>query len=134
MNPVKASIVSAPNEYKYSSYNDFINNNGILDEEIIKLIFGSEKDYIEVFKFIHYGFDDCMEYKEDIKTLNEVVAKEKIEEILNKYNLSQDELKDRRILRYFLKIFKKEKITNYHIEKNLHIDHRKVNKIFQDEN
>ena len=53
MNPVEAGMTATPGEYKYSSYNDFINNCGIVNESMLKKIFGSSKDYLEMFQFIH---------------------------------------------------------------------------------
>ena len=53
MNPVDANMVLEPGQYKYSSYNDFINNCGIVNESMLKKIFGSAKDYIDTFQCIH---------------------------------------------------------------------------------
>ena len=50
-NPVNAGIVENPSMYKYSSYNNFINNN--IDKEIFKLVFGNPTDYIEVFLILY---------------------------------------------------------------------------------
>ena len=52
-NPVRAGIVNRPDEYKYSSYNDFIKNNGIIDNDVKKLLFGSNYNYIDLFKTLH---------------------------------------------------------------------------------
>jgi REP element-mobilizing transposase RayT len=131
MNPVKASIVATPSEYQYSSYNDFLNNTGVADKECIKLIFGSQKDYIEQFKFIHYEAQPCMDYKEDLRTLDENDVRQKIKKILEAYYIIEEELKDVNILKYFIKIFNREKISDRKIERILHIDHRKIKKIMQ---
>lgn len=48
-NPVKANIVSKCADYKYSSYNDYINNIGISQSNIMKKIFGSNCDYNKLF-------------------------------------------------------------------------------------
>ena len=54
-NPVVAQIVNKPEEYKYSSYNDYIRGDGIVENEIIQLVFGENRGkYKEVFEFIHY--------------------------------------------------------------------------------
>ena len=63
-NPVKANMVRTPENYYYSSYNDYINKQNIVDDEVLKFVFGSASNYIELFKFIHYGFEDCMETTE----------------------------------------------------------------------
>lgn len=39
MNPVKANIVKRESEYEYSSYNDYINNSGFLNQRILDFLF-----------------------------------------------------------------------------------------------
>ena len=46
MNPVKAKMVKLCENYKYSSYNNYINNNGFVNLEIVKNILGD--NYIEI--------------------------------------------------------------------------------------
>ncbi len=54
MNPVKAHIVEREEDYKFSSYNDFINKTGIVNKEILGLVFNSEDNYLEKF----YSIED----------------------------------------------------------------------------
>ncbi len=49
-NPVKAKIVSRCDEYKYSSYTDYINNKGVAKSKILEEIFGSNCNFAELFK------------------------------------------------------------------------------------
>ena len=49
-NPVKAKMVSKCEDYKYSSFNDYINNNGIAQSKIIKELFGEKCDFRSLFK------------------------------------------------------------------------------------
>ena len=49
-NPVKAKMVSDCKYYKYSSYNDYINNTGITQSEIMISLFGKECNYINLFQ------------------------------------------------------------------------------------
>lgn len=66
-NPVKAKIVSKCEEYEYSSYNDYINNNGITKSKIMKEIFGSNCNFLELFnEIIDIRFMDL-----DNESLNE---------------------------------------------------------------
>lgn len=48
MNPVKDGLVDKPNKYKWSSYNDFIEdrNNNILDTNFMIEVFGSKENFI----------------------------------------------------------------------------------------
>lgn len=55
-NPVKAGIVKTASEYKYSSYQDYIDKK--INDEIIKFIFDDLDDYLEVFENIH---NKCVE-------------------------------------------------------------------------
>ena len=48
-NPVKANMVEKCEEYKYSSYNDYINNVGLSQTNIMKNIFGNNCDYFKLF-------------------------------------------------------------------------------------
>jgi len=48
-NPVVAKIVQEENEYLYSSYNDYINSSGIVNDSTLKLVFGSSVNYIQQF-------------------------------------------------------------------------------------
>lgn len=98
-NPVKANMVKTPEKYYYSSYNDYIDKKNIIDNEALKLVFGSSMDYMELFKFIHYGFEDCMEMAEKsnidynslkVKDIKDKTKEEMVAECLRlkKYNIS----------------------------------------------
>ena len=50
MNPVKAGKVKEESDYRYSSYNDYLNKTGFIHEEILKFIFNSSNNYIEKFQ------------------------------------------------------------------------------------
>lgn len=52
-NPVKAHIVDNPKKYLYSSYLQYLNSKEFITEKSIKLVFGSTKNYIEIFNEIH---------------------------------------------------------------------------------
>lgn len=48
-NPVKAKMVEKCEDYKYSSYNDYVYNKGLSQSKIIKSIFGEKCDFRELF-------------------------------------------------------------------------------------
>ena len=52
-NPVKACICKDMWEYQYSSYNEFIGEKMIINNQGIKLLFGSIQGFEEQFQFIH---------------------------------------------------------------------------------
>ena len=51
-NPVKAGIVKKCEEYKYSSYNDYINKTNYINDDILELLFNKRslplKEYIDL--------------------------------------------------------------------------------------
>ncbi|MBQ3415613.1 MAG: transposase [Clostridia bacterium] len=75
-NPVKVAMVVHPSEYKYSSYNSYID--GTIGEQIINLTFGSKENCIKIFDEIHknYNNGDFIDYIENIdynKKLKELI-------------------------------------------------------------
>lgn len=101
-NPVKADIVKKMEDYKYSSYTEFINRSArkIINEDGIKLIFGTKKGFEEQFYYIHRQYcseENLLEVKE--KSIEEVIGK-----IESKYNKKIDILKEnRKILEEIIK-------------------------------
>ena len=80
MNPVKAGIVKKEGEYKYSSYNDFFNQTGFINQEILEFVFNSSKNYIDIFKKIEYKNLNIDKENYDInKVLIKFLVNEKIE-------------------------------------------------------
>ncbi|MBR1802540.1 MAG: transposase [Clostridia bacterium] len=49
-NPVKAKMVLKCEDYQYSSYGDYMKNDGVTQSKIMKELFGSKCDYSELFK------------------------------------------------------------------------------------
>lgn len=120
-NPVKANIVKHPSEYKYSSYNRFIN--GTIDEKSLEIVFGNKTDYLETFKQIHQNievedFEDYVEiidYDEKLKGL----LNENIGEIVKNQELLKKIIKNL-ILDYKVpikKVCEIFKLTRYEISK-----------------
>ena len=75
-NPVKAEIVRHFSEYKYSSYNEFTGKKIIINGESIKLLFGTEINYLEQFYYIHEKFkeDNFKDIKE--KSIDDFIIEE----------------------------------------------------------
>lgn len=73
-NPVKAGMVKNENQYKFSSYKNYIQKN--VNIEDIKLIFGTE-DYLKQFKFIHKNFssENIVDVKEEQEKAEEKMKK-----------------------------------------------------------
>ena len=54
MNPVKAGIVKKEDQYEYSSYQDYFNRTGFVNDKLLKFVFNSSENYIEKFQEIEY--------------------------------------------------------------------------------
>ena len=77
MNPVKAGIVNKEEKYKHSSYKDYLNKSGFLNQRILKIIFGDTENYLKIFKSIPYEIkiDDKVEVE---YIINEFIKKKQI--------------------------------------------------------
>lgn len=126
-NPVKAKIVRNMNEWKYSTYNDYINHK--IQKETIKLVFGKE-DYIEDFNIIHNKKIniEIFDVEENLKTTKEI-----INEFLKKYNISINLVKKEKNLLYelIIKMKKEGKILNKDISKELELGKNTVTRIIK---
>lgn len=49
MNPVNANMVDKPEEYLYSSYNDYLDKTDLITDEVITKVFGKTKNYLDIF-------------------------------------------------------------------------------------
>lgn len=54
MNPVKAGIVDKEEDYKFSSYKDYLNKNGIINSKLLEIVFNQEKEYLKIINSIKY--------------------------------------------------------------------------------
>lgn len=86
-NPVKAGMVKYPKEYKYSSYNDYIYQRGIITREKLLLVFKIEK--IDINEFIRIHSKNKYDYEDYDKDIEEI-----IKEFLKEYNKTFEEVKD----------------------------------------
>ena len=129
MNPVEAKIVSKPGDYKYSSYHNFINKDGIVTDSVLIKLFGCRDKYIDLFHFLHSEVGEGLEFKKDEKKLSIVRSEEIIKNILNQYCMANLKDESEEVQRFFCRKLMKERIPAYHIEKILGIDHRRIRKV-----
>lgn len=105
-NPVKAKIVEKCEDYKYSSYNDYMKNTGVTQCKIMKEMFGSNCNYSELFRE-SYDNKRFMDIEEDNReSCNEYIL-EGIREFEDKFSYNTIEIfSNREILKrliFFLK-------------------------------
>lgn len=94
-NPVKAKIVNDIREYKYSSYNEFLGEKIILNQESLNLLFGSSSNFKYQFINIHNNYSNIKSNFIDVK---EKSIQEFINEIEQRYNKSIFEFREEKDL------------------------------------
>lgn len=105
-NPVKANIVSSPEKYKFSSYNEFIGKKIIISDESVKLLFKNDENYINKFIFLHKKLKIN---NEDFYDIKERKISDLISEFKNNYKISIKDLnKNKFILSLFIKEARKQ--------------------------
>ena len=84
-NPYKAKIANRLSDYKFSSYNDYINGN--IEKEKIYMIFNTY-DYKDIFKKLHKEyFNKYLEKEKNKRTYNEVIKEFKDKNKINSIEL-----------------------------------------------
>lgn len=101
-NPVKAGMVKDISEYKYSSYNEFLEEKDIITDESIKILFGNNNDYKIQFKLIHNSCEDEDDFIDEDEKVQDISCF--IREFEKKYNRKIEEIsKDRDLLKIAIK-------------------------------
>ena len=129
LNPVKAKMVKKEEDYKYSSYQDFVNKQGYIDDFIIKLIF-LDDDYITLFN----GIDDV-----DIEILdvenNNINFENAIRNYLKTNNLTIKEIiSNKEILHNFTSELVSKGYKQKQIADKLKISSSQISKIIKNKN
>lgn len=130
MNPVKAQITKAEGEYKYSSYNDYINKTGIVTNELLQKIFNSEYNYLKKFLKIEYDEELFKDVETEKITVEEL--KKNIDEFLNKEEITLKELKKEKRLIKKLYNTMKSKPSKAKLARQLGVDRAKISKILKE--
>ncbi len=123
-NPVKANLVANPAMYKYSSYNNYINKN--MDDEILRLVFGTSIDYIETFKMMHrqsmdFDFKEVKNIEDWGREIDRIVKCDIGTIIMDKTLLENS----------VIKLIKENKIPIKNVCEKFKISRYKVSKILQ---
>lgn len=91
-NPVKANMVSNLNQYQWSSYNEYIGKENIVDREWVLALFSNKKENsLELFKDYHRENDDNVYL--DISNDKYLTDKE-VKNLISKLNIDIDEIKN----------------------------------------
>lgn len=130
MNPVKAGITKKEEEYKYSSYNDYINKNGIVTNELLQKIFNSEYNYLK--KFLEIEYDEELFKDIENKEITVEELKKKINEFLKIEEITLKELKKEK--RLIKKLYNSLEIkpSKSEFARQLQIERTKISKILNE--
>lgn len=125
MNPVKANIIDKPEDYKYSTYNDYLNKKGIVDENVLRKMFVDKENYLDTFLNISDKDFEVMDIDREEKNL-EIATNTFMEE----NNVTLDEIKqDRELLhKYCVEVIVNKKYKQVQISKLLNISKSTVSK------
>lgn len=130
MNPVKAEYVKEEKEYKYSSYNDYINKTGIVNNNLLEKIFNSKYEYLKSFLEIEYDenlFEDIEINETDLKDIQN-----EIRIFIEKEDIPIEELReDKRLIRKLYKLLD-IKISKAELARQIGISRSKLSKIINE--
>lgn len=96
-NPVKAKMVLKCSDYKYSSYNDYINNTGVTKNQIMDQIFGKKCNYKLLFK--ETAEKRFMDIEKNIDETNEYIKQEVVQFIKDNKIEIMEVLSNREVLK-----------------------------------
>lgn len=121
-NPVKANIVSQCAEYKYSSFNEYIKNEGVAKSRVLKEIFG-KLNWMDIFRILDDSivFNDVECDSEDI--IDMVINRFKKETGKTKEEIINNEIVFMRLIRTLKDDYK---ITYTQIAKNCKLTKNKI--------
>ncbi len=126
-NPVKAKMVLKPQNYKYSSYNEFLGKKYLITEQSISLLFGKCNNYKKEFQELHKTRIDEEENFVDIKDIEiqEFIKK------LEKININIKDIKnDKKLTKRIIKMARTEtNVTVRELADILGISKSKVSKL-----
>lgn len=99
MNPVKAGISKKEEDYKFSSYKDYISKTGNVNDKLLKIVFNQEKEYLKIMNSINY--EPLNLEKEDIN-LEEILKKFLVQENIKLEQIQKDNLLIKRFISYLI--------------------------------
>lgn len=103
-NPVKANLCTSMDEYAYSSYNEFLGKQEIINNKSIELLFGCTENFENVFNMVHNNLSN-----DDFIDVENMTITEFVNIFLKENNVSLSELcNNNDKLTQFIKQAKKE--------------------------
>lgn len=132
-NPVKAQMCKTKKEYKYSSYNDYINKSRFINDELIKKCFIENNiDYLDILKndYESHNFIEYYEDKQNNKSINLI-----LEKFSKEKNIDLDKIKGNKsyLKDLAFKLYMQTNITQKEIGELLGVGRLKIHRILKDE-
>lgn len=127
MNPVKAGKVKSEGDYKYSSYNDYCNKTGFINERILEFAFNSSNNYIEKFQKIEYK---DFNFEKEKGSLGELLQKFLFQEKIDFSQIKKDKILVQKFICYL--ITNQYKFSKVELAKELGISRATLYRWFYD--
>lgn len=99
MNPVKAGISKKEEDYKFSSYKNYISKSGNVNDKLLEIVFNQEKEYLKIMNSINY--EPLNLEKEDIN-LEEVLKKFLVQENIKLEKIQKDNLLIKKFISFLI--------------------------------
>lgn len=112
MNPVKAQISKKEEEYKFSSYKNYIEKCGNVNEKLLEIVFNNEKEYIKIIKSTNYENLNLEKEKVNLKEILDVFL---IQKGVNLQQIQKSDILIKQFISYLISNeyeFKKQDIAN----------------------
>ena len=127
-NPVEAGICEKKSEYKYSTYNQYVNKNGIINDNIIKLCFLDIQNYMikidyEVFINSFIDIEDGNSKKENLANA--------FDRIVKRDNIKLNEINDYKIFKITNELLDCSITTKKEVANLLEISDSKLSRIMK---
>lgn len=132
-NPVKAHMVGNCKEYKFSSYNNYLEKTGFVNDKVLELVFGTKQLDADKFEQIHNGISYYFsEYENRVDdNMKEIIA-----ELQQRYNKDWQEMIKKIVIIQEIAVEIKERIniSNYRLAKYLKISRYRLEQILSKKN
>lgn len=125
MNPVNANMVKKPEEYKYSTYNDYLSKTGIINDIVLNKVFDKEENYLDIFLNISNKEFEVMDIDREERNFKIATAI-----FLEKNHTTLNEIKNNKemLSKFCLEIIVNKKYRQVQVAKLLKVDASLVSK------
>jgi REP element-mobilizing transposase RayT len=122
-NPVKAKICDKPEHYKYSSFNDFLNNCGVVNKEMLEICGMNDENYLNVVSKVA-EFDKYIDEESNMERIEEV-----LEEIAKVKGISLENFSEKDLAETAKEVLSRCNATKYEVANILKIERTRLRRI-----